>query len=90
MMRGVVRFFKQDRGWGAISSPELAEGRDAFVHFSVIQGDGYRSLSAGDVVEFDCEPFRQDGFTYRATRVVNASTAPRPIRPPPASDDPRT
>jgi CspA family cold shock protein len=67
--RGIVKFFRPDKGWGAISSDDLPVGRDAWVHFSVIEGDGYRSLQEGDVVDFDFEAAVQDSFRFRATRV---------------------
>ena len=76
--RGVVKFFKDAKGWGAIASGELPDGRDAWVHFSVIEGDGHRSLQAGDVVDFDYEPARQDSFTFRATRARVVAPAPAP------------
>jgi cold shock protein len=70
MTRGTVKFYKEDRGWGAISSPELPEGLDAWVHFSVIEMDGYRALEPGAAVEFEYEyePAMQDSFRFRATR----------------------
>jgi CspA family cold shock protein len=55
-------------GLGAISSDELPPGRDAWVHFSVIDGEGYRSLDEGDAVDFDYEEAHQDSFRFRATR----------------------
>jgi cold shock protein len=69
MTRGTVKFFKAEKGYGAISSPELPEGRDAWVHFSAIHMDGYRYLEAGDEVEFDYEAAQQDSFRFVATRV---------------------
>ncbi|GAA4221239.1 CspA family cold shock protein [Streptosporangium album] len=70
MARGTVKFFKEEKGWGAISSPELPAGRgDAFVHFSDIVADGYRSLRQGDAVEFDIEEAQQDSFRFRALNV---------------------
>lgn len=69
MARGIVKFFKPDKGYGAIASADLPDGLDAWVHFSVIEMDGYRALNPGDVVEFDYEPAQQDSFRFRATRV---------------------
>ncbi|GAB3413724.1 cold-shock protein [Flindersiella endophytica] len=70
MARGTVKFFKAERGWGAIESPDLPAGLgDAWVHFSAIEMDGYRSLEAGDEVEFDYEEAQQDSFRLRAIRV---------------------
>ncbi|SES38468.1 cold-shock protein [Lentzea albida] len=69
MALGTVKFFRPDNGWGAVASPELPDGCDAWVHFSAIEMDGYRALEAGDRVEFDYEAARQDGFRFRVTRV---------------------
>ena len=46
-----------------------ARGLDAWVHFSAIEIDGYRSLRAGASVDFDYEPAEQDGFRFVATSV---------------------
>ncbi|MBL1077884.1 cold shock domain-containing protein [Nocardia sp. 2] len=69
MATGIVKFFKAEKGWGAIASPELPPGQDAWVHFSAIEGTGFRMLEAGDRVTFEYEAARQDSFRYRATRV---------------------
>lgn len=49
-MRGTVKFFDRAKGWGFITSNE---GTDYFVHFSAIQGKGYRYLYADDIVDFE-------------------------------------
>jgi CspA family cold shock protein len=69
MPYGTVKFFKPDKGWGAIASPDLPCGFDASVHFSAIEMNGYHSLNAGDLVEFDYEPAKQDSFRFAAIRV---------------------
>jgi len=69
MEHGTVKFFKPGKGWGAITSPDLPDGFDAWVHFSAIEMEGYRSLNAGDPVEFDYEPAEQDSFRFVATNV---------------------
>jgi len=48
--QGEVKWFNASKGFGFI---QTREGEDVFVHFSAIQGDGYRSLTGGDRVEFD-------------------------------------
>ncbi|MFF4198094.1 cold-shock protein [Nonomuraea sp. NPDC001831] len=64
-----MKFFHTEKGWGAISSPDLPADRDAFVHFSDIAASGYRVLEAGDEVEFDVVKRSQDSFDYVAENV---------------------
>jgi cold shock protein len=47
---GTVKFFNAQKGYGFISREG---GSDVFVHFSNIEGEGYRSLDEGDTVEFE-------------------------------------
>ncbi|QWB95695.1 cold shock domain-containing protein [Mycoplasmatota bacterium] len=49
-MKGVVKWFDADKGYGFISSED---NKDIFVHFSAIQSEGYKSLAEGDKVEFE-------------------------------------
>jgi len=51
-----VKFFNAEKGYGFISRDQ---GEDVFVHFSNIQGEGYRSLEQGQAVEFDVAPGRK-------------------------------
>jgi len=60
MARGTVKFFKPDKGYGAIASPDLPAGLDAWVHFSAIEMDGYRILNADEEAGSDYEPAQQD------------------------------
>ena len=69
MARGTVKFFKADKGYGAITSADLPGGLDAWVHFSAIEMDGYRFLEAGDQVEFGYQAAQQDSFRFVATWV---------------------
>jgi CspA family cold shock protein len=47
---GTVKWFNDAKGYGFISR---SDGPDVFVHYSAIQGDGFRTLSEGAQVEFD-------------------------------------
>jgi CspA family cold shock protein len=49
-MEGRVKWFNADKGYGFI---EREDGEDVFVHFSAIQGDGFKTLDEGQSVEFD-------------------------------------
>ena len=49
---GTVKWFNGDKGFGFI---EHEGGKDVFVHFSAIQGDGFRNLTEGQKVEFNVE-----------------------------------
>ena len=50
--KGVVKWFNEAKGYGFI---QRSNGSDVFVHFSAIQGDGYRTLEEGAEVEFELE-----------------------------------
>jgi cold shock protein len=56
MPTGTVKFFNNDKGYGFITRPD---GPDLFVHFSNIEGSGYRSLEDGQNVEFEVAPGRK-------------------------------
>ena len=50
MSKGVVRIFNNQRGFGFISD---SEGNDVFVHYTGINGEGFKTLEEGQEVEFD-------------------------------------
>ena len=53
MATGTVKWFSDEKGFGFIT-PEDG-GKDLFVHFSAIQGDGFRTLAEGAKVSYDAE-----------------------------------
>jgi len=50
MPNGTVKWFDSKKGFGFIVNPD---GKDVFVHFSSIEGDGFRSLKDGEQVEYE-------------------------------------
>jgi CspA family cold shock protein len=53
MATGTVKWFSDDKGFGFITPDD--GGRDLFVHFSGVSGDGYRSLAEGTKVSYEAE-----------------------------------
>jgi CspA family cold shock protein len=50
MSKGTVKWFNESKGFGFITQEN---GTDVFAHYSAIKGEGYKSLSEGDLVSFD-------------------------------------
>src|SRR6202790_3925457 len=51
MAKGTVKWFNEKKGFGFIVDPEVPT--DIFVHFSVIQADGFKTLNEGETVEYE-------------------------------------
>ncbi|CAJ1424222.1 unnamed protein product [Effrenium voratum] len=68
---GSVKFFDPQRGFGFIES----EGEDFFVHYSNIEGGGFKSLADGEEVEFDIETNDSNGKKY-CVRVTGVGGGP--------------
>ncbi|OGX25453.1 MAG: cold-shock protein [Omnitrophica WOR_2 bacterium RIFCSPHIGHO2_02_FULL_48_11] len=64
MAKGKVKWFNAKKGYGFISSET---GEDVFVHFSAIQGGGFKNLDEGQEVEFEVE---KDEKGFKAKNVV--------------------
>lgn len=56
MATGIVKWFNEKKGFGFIAREE---GDDVFVHYSAIQGSGFKTLAEGDRVTFDIEEGRK-------------------------------
>ena len=70
-MQGKVKWFNSSKGYGFIQSEEV--DKDVFVHYSVIEGDGYKSLTEGETVEFE---ITEGPKGPQATKVVKVSSEP--------------
>jgi cold shock CspA family protein len=63
--RGTVKVWHGEKGWGVLTSPDAPT--EVWVHFSAIQGTGYRELRVGESVEFEYRHVaNQDGYSYLA------------------------
>lgn len=78
---GSVRSWFDEEGWGVIDSPETPGG--CWAHFSSVLVLGYKSLTAGQLVNLDWERADQDGYRFRALRVWPTGTDP--IETPPVT-----
>ncbi|MGH9246865.1 MAG: cold-shock protein [Acidimicrobiales bacterium] len=70
MAVGIVKWFNAEKGFGFIT-PD-GGGDDVFVHFSAIQGTGYKSLEEGQRVEFDTQPGKK-GMQAADVKIIAAS-----------------
>lgn len=68
MARGTVKWFNDAKGFGFIAPDE--GDRDCFVHYSAIQGDGFKTLAEGDAVEFEMVQGPKGPAAENVTRVV--------------------
>ena len=65
MAKGTVKWFNEKKGFGFIVDPKVPT--DVFVHFSVIQADGFKTLNEGETVEYE---LYQDEKGAKARNVV--------------------
>ncbi len=66
MPEGTVKWFNESKGFGFIASEE---GGDVFVHYSAIQGDGFKTINEGDKVSFDIEEGDKGPKAVNVTKV---------------------
>jgi len=74
MSTGSVKWFDPKKGFGFIVGPE---GQDVFVHFSSIEGGGFRSLRDGDVVEYELMKGDKGFWAQQVRRVAAAAKKSR-------------
>lgn len=66
MANGTVKWFSDQKGFGFI---EQEDGTDVFVHYSAMQGDGFKSLREGDKVTFDVEEGKKGPAAANVKRI---------------------
>ena len=74
MPSGTVKWFDSKKGFGFVISPE---GKDVFVHFSVIEGDGFRSLKEGEPVEYEMTEGPKGLLAQKVKRLTPAVKTPK-------------
>src|SRR3954466_13149293 len=85
MALGTVKWFNDAKGYGFISRSD--DGKDVFVHYSSISGDGFRTLNQGQTVEYEEQQGPKGLFAAKVLKVMSSYTAERggPGRVGPAS-----
>ena len=67
MARGKVKWFNEKKGYGFITPDD--GGKDVFVHFSAIEGTGYRSLKEDEAVEYDVVEGKKGSMAEKVVRI---------------------
>ena len=75
MVTGTVKWFDVKKGFGFLVN---ADGKDVFVHFSSIEGDGFRTLKDGETVEYEQVDSGKGLAARNVRRVKTAATAAVP------------
>lgn len=71
MATGKVKWFNDQKGFGFISAE--TDGRDVFVHHSVIEGAGFKTLQENETVEYEAEDGPKGMKALKVVRLVNAT-----------------
>lgn len=87
MLEGKVKWFNPRKGYGFIAT---SDGRDIFVHYSNIAGDGYKTLVEGDPVSFDIvegeKGLRAENVAHKSAS--ESETAPKSKKAPVSKEKP--
>jgi CspA family cold shock protein len=73
MATGKVKWFNDQKGFGFIQAEQA--GQDVFVHHTVIEGEGYKTLADGETVEYECEPSAKGLKATKVKRIAAAVAA---------------
>lgn len=68
MLKGKVKWFNAEKGFGFIISEET--GKDIFVHFSAINQEGYKALAEGDVVNYEIKTTDRGEQAINVTKIT--------------------
>ena len=71
MLEGTVKWFNNPKGYGFIQAQDATENQDVLIHYSVIEMDGFKTLKAGQLVQFE---IGQGPKGLIATRVIPAGS----------------
>ena len=74
MPQGTVKWFDQRKGYGFI---ETEDGNDVFVHYSEVQGSGFRTLDEGERVEFEIKQGPKGEQAANVVRVQDLTSSDR-------------
>ena len=72
MATGKVKWFNDQKGFGFLVSAEQGN-RDVFVHHSVIEGDGFKTLQENETVEYEAEDGAKGMKATKVRRLVNSN-----------------
>ena len=71
-MRGKVKWFSNQKGYGFITTDE---GKDVFVHHTAVQGEGYKTLTEGQICEFTVEKGVKGDQAVQVVKIDEAKSA---------------
>jgi CspA family cold shock protein len=81
MAKGTVKWFDPKKGFGFVIN---ADGQDVFVHYTSIDGEGFRCLRSGQVVEY--EEFSSDkGLQGKGVQILDLKSEPEPVKTRPSA-----